>query len=66
MNYYGRFYWSALQTLLQSSGWSVLVQGVAAELTERSEIDASFAALAEPWGVAGDADRVVEDRGGDN
>jgi hypothetical protein len=41
------------------AGWSVLVQGVASEVRGPGERNAALAVLAEPWGVAGVADRVV-------
>jgi uncharacterized protein len=41
------------------SGWSVLVQGVASEITEPSEVNAALDTLEQPWGVRGDADRIV-------
>jgi nitroimidazol reductase NimA-like FMN-containing flavoprotein (pyridoxamine 5'-phosphate oxidase superfamily) len=41
------------------SGWSVLVQGIASEVTDPASVRRSLAALGTPWGVAEVADRVV-------
>jgi uncharacterized protein len=42
-----------------SSGWSVLVQGKASEVSDPAELEVALAALVEPWGVGGEAERVV-------
>ena|SRR5438445_9528567 len=41
------------------AGWSVLVQGVASEVTDTAELSALRALPLEAWGVDGDADRFV-------
>jgi uncharacterized protein len=43
-----------------SSGWSVLVQGMASEVGDAAARSAALASLHMPWGVAADADRVVK------
>jgi nitroimidazol reductase NimA-like FMN-containing flavoprotein (pyridoxamine 5'-phosphate oxidase superfamily) len=42
------------------SGWSVLVQGMASEVTDPVAVRHSLAALGTPWGVAEVADRIVK------
>jgi nitroimidazol reductase NimA-like FMN-containing flavoprotein (pyridoxamine 5'-phosphate oxidase superfamily) len=42
------------------SSWSVLVQGVASEVTEPLALQASLTVLGIPWGAGDVADRVVQ------
>jgi nitroimidazol reductase NimA-like FMN-containing flavoprotein (pyridoxamine 5'-phosphate oxidase superfamily) len=42
-----------------SSGWSVLVQGVASEVKDATARASALATLGAPWGVAETANRVV-------
>jgi nitroimidazol reductase NimA-like FMN-containing flavoprotein (pyridoxamine 5'-phosphate oxidase superfamily) len=42
------------------SGWSVLVQGIASEVTDPEAVMRSLDALGAPWGVAEVADRIVK------
>jgi len=41
-------------------GWSVLVRGVAEEVTDRSELDAVQALPLESWALDGSADRYIK------
>lgn len=41
------------------SGWSVMVQGVASEVTDRPSSGAGFASAIEAWALDGEADHLV-------
>jgi uncharacterized protein len=43
-----------------SAGWSVLVQGVASEVTDEEVRNDVMAAIPRPWGSGDDARRIVE------